>query len=138
MAVDILLLSAILATSALLLLTVWDIRRYNGKGHLPAGPRPIPLLGNVLDIPRHDVGSAFSTLARKYGASAVTARSIPQSLTTSLIGDIIYFTLLGQPMVVIGSVKAAFDLLDKKSANFSGRPISVVTQLYVAARSQNP
>ena len=61
--------------------------------------------------------------------SAVTSCTIRQCLTAVLIGDVIYFTLLGQPMVVIGSVKAAFDLLDKKSANFSGRPISVVTQL---------
>lgn len=68
MAVDLLLLSAILATTALLLFAVRDYRRYGGKGHLPPGPRPIPLLGNVLDIPRCDVGSAFSTLAKKYGA----------------------------------------------------------------------
>ena len=44
-------------------------------------------------------------------------------------GDVIYFNLLGQQMIVIGSIKAAFDLLDKKSANFSGRPVSTVMKL---------
>lgn len=48
-------------------------------------------------------------------------------------GDIVYFTLLGQQMVVIGSIKAAFDLLDKKSANFSGRPVSTVAKLFVVS-----
>ena len=43
-----------------------------------------------------------------------------------------YFDILGQPMVVLGSIKAAFDLLEKKSANFSGRPVSVVMKLYVS------
>ncbi|KAM5542456.1 hypothetical protein V8D89_003915 [Ganoderma adspersum] len=110
MTVDILLLSALLCTAGILLLAVRDLSRNTRKGHLPPGPTPLPILGNVLDIPRSSVGPAFSVLTQKYG-------------------DIVYFTLLGQPMVVIGSIKAAIDLLDKKSANFSGRPVSTVAKL---------
>ncbi len=49
-----------------------------------------------------------------------------------------YFNLLGQPMVVLGSIKVVFDLLEKKSGNFSGRPVSTVTKLFVAPPSATP
>nr|VWP01592.1 Uncharacterized protein [Ganoderma boninense] len=110
MVMDVPLLSAVLATSAILFFALRDLFRRNGKGHLPPGPVPLPILGNILDIPRSSVGLAFSALTKKYG-------------------DIVYFNVLGQPVIVIGSIKAAVDLLDKKSANFSGRPVSAVTKL---------
>lgn len=40
-----------------------------------------------------------------------------------------YFSMLGQPVIVLNSVQAAFDLLDKKSANCSGRPTTVFIKL---------
>ena len=72
MNVDIVLLSAILSTVGILLLAVRDLRRHSRKGHLPPGPTPLPILGNVLDIPRSRVGPAFSALTEKYGTSNVT------------------------------------------------------------------
>ena len=46
-------------------------------------------------------------------------------------GDLIYLDVLGQPMVVLGSYKVARELLDKRSANYSDRPRSIMAQLYV-------
>ncbi len=48
-----------------------------------------------------------------------------------LPGDVVYLNLLGRDTVVLGSLKAAHDLLDKRSANYSDRPTSVMVQLYV-------
>ena len=42
-----------------------------------------------------------------------------------------YLNLLGQDIIVLGSLKAAHELLDKRSANYSDRPASVMVQLYV-------
>ena len=42
-----------------------------------------------------------------------------------------YLDVLGQPMVVLGSYKVARELLDKRSANYSDRPRSIMAQLYV-------
>jgi hypothetical protein len=39
------------------------------------------------------------------------------------IGDIIYVNVLGQEMIVLNSSKAAVDLFDKRSANYSDRPV---------------
>ena len=46
-------------------------------------------------------------------------------------GDVMYLDVLGQPMVVLGSYKVARELLDKRSANYSDRPRSIMAQLYV-------
>ena len=69
MAMDMIFLSALLAIVFVPLLTLRDSRRYNSKGHLPPGPTPLPILGNVLDVPRSSFGLAFSALNKKYGGS---------------------------------------------------------------------
>ncbi len=48
-----------------------------------------------------------------------------------LSGDVIHLDLLGQSMIVLGSLQAASDLTEKKSTNNSDRPSSVMVDLYV-------
>jgi len=38
-------------------------------------------------------------------------------------GGVTYLNVLGQEMVILNSSKAAIDLLDKRSANYSDRPV---------------
>ena len=42
-----------------------------------------------------------------------------------------YLNLLGQDIIFLGSLTAAHDLLDKRSANYSDRPTSVMAHLCV-------
>ena len=42
---------------------------------------------------------------------------------TAYLGDVAYINVLGQHMVILNSSKAAVDLLDKRSATYSDRPI---------------
>lgn len=37
-------------------------------------------------------------------------------------GNLVYVSVLGQPVIIINSVKAAVDLLEKKSSSYSDRP----------------
>ena len=46
-------------------------------------------------------------------------------------GNVLYLNMLGQDIIVLGSLNAARDLLDKRSANYSDRPKSVMVQLCV-------
>ena len=46
-----------------------------------------------------------------------------------LTGDIVYLEVLGQPLLVLNALKPTAELLNNKSANFSGRPTSVVMKL---------
>ena len=42
------------------------------------------------------------------------------------LGDIVYTSLFGRPIVVLNSIDAARDLLDKKGANYSSRSRSAL------------
>ena len=94
---------------------------------LPPGPKPLPLLGNALDFPQSHYGPKLHALAKKYGQFSHIARSLcaPKGCT----GDVVYLKLFGQPVLVLDSYAAANELLDKRSANYSDRPQSVMAHL---------
>ena len=48
-----------------------------------------------------------------------------------ITGDIVYLNALGKPMIILGSLEAAIDLLDKRSATYSGKPYSAMGELSV-------
>jgi hypothetical protein len=39
-----------------------------------------------------------------------------------MVGEVMYLDAAGQPMVVFNSLKPAFELLERRSANYSDRP----------------
>ena len=45
------------------------------------------------------------------------------------IGDVIYTYAFGRSLIILNSVDAARDLLDKRSANFSDRPASPIIDM---------
>jgi cytochrome P450 len=95
------LLDLSLAALALFILT----RLFSSKqpAPLPPGPKGLPLLGNVLDMPSAHEWLTFA----KWGETW---------------GDICSVTVLGQHLIIINSAKIAFDMLDKKSSIYSDRP----------------
>ncbi|KAI0326110.1 cytochrome P450 [Cubamyces sp. BRFM 1775] len=77
---------------------------------LPPGPPGLPLFGNVFDIPKEYAWVTYRDWAAKYG-------------------DVVAVRVLGQTLVVIHSLAAATDLLDKRSAIYSDRPTSVLAEV---------
>ncbi|KAJ2934553.1 hypothetical protein H1R20_g2525, partial [Candolleomyces eurysporus] len=71
--------------------------------HRPPGPKPLPFIGNVLQMPTSNQPEVFRSWASNYG-------------------DVVYVQIFGQPMVIIDSLQAARDLLDKRSSIYSDRP----------------
>lgn len=45
-------------------------------------------------------------------------------------GDVIHLQFLGRSVVVLNSVQAAVDLLEKRSANYSDRPKFIIYETY--------
>ncbi|CDO68741.1 hypothetical protein BN946_scf184989.g7 [Trametes cinnabarina] len=80
------------------------------KAPLPPGPPGLPILGNAFDIPKEQAWIPFRDLSSKYG-------------------DVIALSALGRTLIVLSSVEAAVDLLDKRSAIYSDRADSVLVEM---------
>lgn len=65
----------------------------------------------------------------------LSAQSPAQLIKRLLIGDIMYINILGQPMIVIGSVDIALELMDKRSGIYSDRPFSTLDDMLVLLTS---
>ncbi|RDB20518.1 hypothetical protein Hypma_012422 [Hypsizygus marmoreus] len=79
------------------------LRRLRQRVALPPGPKGLPLIGNLLDMPSEKEWLTFAQWGEQWG-------------------DISSVTVLGQTIIVINSAQAAFDMLDKKSPIYSDRP----------------
>ncbi|KAM5533378.1 hypothetical protein V8D89_012928 [Ganoderma adspersum] len=77
---------------------------------LPPGPKPLPVVGNLFDIPTRRLGASFRGINERYG-------------------DVAHLSALGQSMIVLGSYAAACVLLEDRSANTSDRQRSVMAEL---------
>ncbi|KAK7038507.1 cytochrome P450 [Favolaschia claudopus] len=70
---------------------------------LPPGPRPLPIVGNLFDMPRARVWETFLQWKELYG-------------------DVVYLNVLGRHIVFLNSVKATTELLEKRGTLYSDRP----------------
>ncbi|XP_036600753.1 cytochrome P450 2B11-like isoform X3 [Trichosurus vulpecula] len=78
------------------------------RGRLPPGPRPLPFLGNILQMDRHGLLKSFLALRDKYG-------------------DVFTIFLGPRPVVVLCGPEAVKEALVEKAEEFSGRaPMMIV------------
>ncbi|KAI0659781.1 O-methylsterigmatocystin oxidoreductase [Cubamyces menziesii] len=77
---------------------------------LPPGPPGLPLLGNVFDIPKQYAWITYRDWAAKYG-------------------DVVAARVFGHTLIVIHSLEAANELLDKRSSIYSDRPMLILAKL---------
>ncbi|KAI0741290.1 cytochrome P450 [Daedaleopsis nitida] len=75
-----------------------------GKPSTPPGPKPLPILGNLLSLSRKKPWEAFAELGKKYG-------------------DVVYLQILGRPIIILNSVDAVNDLLEGRAEIYSCRPV---------------
>ncbi|KAH9010317.1 cytochrome P450, partial [Lactarius pseudohatsudake] len=74
------------------------------------GPPPLPVIGNLLDVPKLSPWLAYANMSKKYG-------------------DVIYLQVVGQVVVVLCSPTAIKDLLEKRGELYADRtsfPISEI------------
>ncbi|KAJ7231653.1 cytochrome P450 [Mycena rebaudengoi] len=80
-------------------------RRNRSTLPLPPGPRKLPLVGNLLDIPADLAWEKYMEWSKEYKS------------------DIIHLNLAGQSVIVLSSLGAAEALLEKRSALYSDRQV---------------
>ncbi|KAH9929336.1 cytochrome P450 [Fomitopsis serialis] len=107
-----------LAIPALCILLYSLSRSSQGNRHLPPGPKRLPLVGNVFDLPSQYPWQFFASWAQKYG-------------------DLMYTETFGHRTIIINSQKIARDLLEKRGAKYSSRPrMALLVELSEGHRKQ--
>lgn len=84
---------------------------------LPPGPKPLPIIGNLFSIPKSLPWLALRDMSKQYG-------------------PVMYFNVLGQPLVVLSSYQAAHDLLNRRGSRYSDRP-HLVMAFELASKGMN-
>ncbi|KZT35830.1 cytochrome P450 [Sistotremastrum suecicum HHB10207 ss-3] len=92
---------------AVALLLLWKIWRTLASRKsvlpLPPGPRPLPIIGNLHQMPIKNQSVKFMEWSAEFG-------------------DLVYVSLLGSPALIINSHDDAKELLDSRSSIYSDRP----------------
>ncbi|KAJ7223139.1 cytochrome P450 [Mycena pura] len=101
-------LAEILVGSAVSALSLYLFFELNSRGrHYAPGPRGYPIIGNILDVSPLGPWIKFTEYKARYG-------------------NLIFFYGLGNNVLVLNSLKAMNDLLDKQGGTFSHRPAFTV------------
>ncbi|OBZ67685.1 O-methylsterigmatocystin oxidoreductase [Grifola frondosa] len=83
---------------------------HNANLPLPPGPTPLPVVGNVFDVPKEYSWLAYGEMSERYG-------------------DLVHLRALGQSIIIAGSSKVALDLFEKRSSTYSDRGQSIMVIL---------
>ncbi|XP_035882911.1 cytochrome P450 2C19-like isoform X4 [Phyllostomus discolor] len=94
------LVGLVLCLSCLLLLSLW--KQSSGKGKLPPGPTPLPIIGNMLQLDVKNISKSLSNLSKIYGPVFT-----------------VYFGR--KPTVVLHGYEAVKEALIDQAEEFSGR-----------------
>ncbi|XP_019494672.1 PREDICTED: cytochrome P450 2C18-like isoform X2 [Hipposideros armiger] len=90
----------VLCLSCLLLLSLW--KQNSGKGNLPPGPTPLPVIGNILQLDLKNISKSLTQLSKVYGPVFT-----------------VYFGM--KPTVVLHGYEAVKEALIDLAEDFSGR-----------------
>ncbi|KAH9987414.1 cytochrome P450 [Russula vinacea] len=86
-----------------------DYKRRRGLPY-PPGPPSRPIIGNLLDIPKDTPWTVYADMSKKYG-------------------DVICFRVFNQVVVVLCSLSAIKDLLEKRAQTYSERPTLPILEM---------
>ena len=100
---------------------IYRVTQNNTSQRRPPGPRRRWLVGNLFDFPTLYPWKTFNDWKTLYGTNIDTFAYAHLILHGSP-GDVVYLEMLGKPMLILNSMDAINDLLDKRGDIYSCRP----------------
>ncbi|KAF8157041.1 cytochrome P450 [Crassisporium funariophilum] len=94
----------LLAGAAFLFTLLLFVKHRRGRLPLPPGPKKLPLVGNLFNVPRSLQWETYAKWSKE------------------LDTDILHLDVAGTSIIVLGTYDAAVELLEKRSTIHSGRP----------------
>ncbi|KAH8093136.1 cytochrome P450 [Cristinia sonorae] len=82
--------------------SVWS-NRYSKEPPFPPGPKTVPFLGNVHQLPVENQQKTFYDWGRQFG-------------------DIVFAKLFHSPVIIVNSLDVARELMEKRGGNYNDRP----------------
>ncbi|EGO21511.1 hypothetical protein SERLADRAFT_440764 [Serpula lacrymans var. lacrymans S7.9] len=86
-------------------------REKHARCSLPPGPRPFPVVGNVMSVNSKEPWVTYTDWGKTYG-------------------PLVYSRLFNKDVIVINSERIAKDILDRRSSVFSDRPTLITMDLF--------
>ena len=103
-------------------LGIYYVSSKRSSAPLPPGPKKLPVLGNLFNMPRIQPYVAYKALSKQLGmVPTYTSSLLLVYLMGSLGSDVIHIGVPGKNIIVLDSLTAATDLLEKRSSIYSNR-----------------
>ena len=103
-------------------------RRRRGGLPYPPGPPSWPIIGNLLDIPHDLAWRSFTDMSKKYGNCILVDNQFAPA-EPALQGDIFCLRVYSEVIIVLGSLSAIKDLLEKRGQTYSERPFFPMVEM---------
>ncbi len=94
-----------------------------GKRRLPypPGPKSFPVVGNLFSMPSREEWVTYRKWSEELGVTCARRLHLVPAKWPSSGSDIIHADVMGSHIVILNSMKAANELLEKRSSIYSDR-----------------
>ncbi|KJA16392.1 hypothetical protein HYPSUDRAFT_71398 [Hypholoma sublateritium FD-334 SS-4] len=91
--------------------TTWMWTQWRAPHHLPPGPKPWPIIGNLLDFPMRDAAQVYVDWAAKCNS------------------NIVHASAFGSHTLILNKREDAIELLENRSRKYSNRPYNPIIDM---------
>ncbi|KAH8824032.1 cytochrome P450 [Flagelloscypha sp. PMI_526] len=88
----------------------------------PPGPKGHWLFGNVHDVPTERQWIAYKRMSEELGAVVYPRMRMTFKLRASPDSPVVHLSVLGTHIIVINDASTAYEIFEKRTANYSDRP----------------